>query len=78
MNLKFKIIEKKPKTNVYLIINTSGCELGTVCFYSPWRRYVSIMFEDIVVDSSCHKEISNFLDKLMEERKNEMEKDKIN
>lgn len=68
-NLKFKLLEKKPKTNVYLIINNSKCELGTICWYSPWRKYISIMYEDIVVDSSCHKEISIFLDKLMEERK---------
>jgi hypothetical protein len=67
--LRFKVIEKKPKTNVYLISNKEGCELGTVCWYSPWRKYVSIMFEDIVIDSSCHKEIGDFLDKIMEERK---------
>lgn len=68
-NLKFKVLEKKPKTNVYLIINNADCELGTVCWMPSWRRYVSIMYEDIVVDASCHKEISNFLDKLMDERK---------
>lgn len=69
-HLSFELQEKKPKTEVYAIISkNSGDKLGEIFWYPSWRRYVSETYEKVVIDSSCHKEISEFLDKLMEERK---------
>lgn len=68
-NLRFEVKRELPKTKIYLIIsNHSNEELGTIYWFPTWRRYVSETFSNIVVDSSCHKEISEFLDKLMEDR----------
>lgn len=69
-HLKLRLIQIKPRTKVYLLISKYSNEvIGRISWYPHWRRYVSEMRVGVVVDSSCHKEISVLLDKLMDKRK---------
>lgn len=68
--VSFKLIERKPKTNVYEIMSESrGNILGRIFWYGPWRQYVFEPLPDTVWSRGCLKEITSFLDGLMEARK---------
>ena len=73
MNYKYieiKLIENKPKTQVYSILNKNNKYLlGIICWKSTWRKYCFFPNKDTVFDSKCLKDITEFLDKLMKERK---------
>lgn len=59
------------KTAVYVVLSTSTerCELGSIKWYAPWRRYTFYTLPDKILDANCLKEITTFIDKLMAERK---------
>jgi hypothetical protein len=63
-------IHRKRKTEVYRCCNkNSGDILGEVKWYSPWRQYCFFV-EDAIFSKGCLKDITNFINKLMENRKN--------
>jgi hypothetical protein len=67
--LKFDLIERKPKTAVYLVRPVKGYEvLGRISWFSHWRRYVFFPLEGTAFDSACLGEIREFMDTLMKER----------
>ena len=68
--LTFYLEERKPKTNVYVVINRlMGCNIGVIKWYRPWRQYCFFPSESTVLHKDCLIEISEFLRKRMEERK---------
>lgn len=68
--LEFELIEKKPKTNVYSINSiASGFKLGIVKWFSSWRQYCFFPNEGTVFDQRCMKDIRDFMQKLMSDRK---------
>lgn len=65
-----ELLEQKPKTSVYVIKNKDSREaIGLVKWYGSWRRYTYQPFCDTVYEQTCMREISDFIDRLMEERK---------
>ena len=67
--LKFDLIERKPKTAVYLVRPFKGYEvLGRISSFSHWRHYVFSPLEGTVFDSACLGEVKEFIDALMMER----------
>lgn len=57
------------KTKRFIVRNNSGEQLGWIHWRNGWRKYVygtSVVGE---YDTNCLKEITSFIDKLMEERK---------
>lgn len=70
--IRFELVEKKPKTNVYDVINkNSGFKLGYIKWYPQWRQYCffPVIYLLTVFSSGCLKDIKNFIDDLMEKRK---------
>lgn len=62
----------KGKTKRFVVLNTSGDKLGWIHWRSGWRRYVYGTGQTVTeYDVNCLTEISNFITKLMEDRKND-------
>jgi hypothetical protein len=61
---------KPRKTKMYAVIsNHDGTELAEIKWDGAWRTYVSLPFGDMKWSAGCHREIANFLDNIMLERK---------
>lgn len=68
--IQFDLIEEKPKTNVYSVINISGgYSLGLVKWHPAWRQYCLFSEEQTIWNKDCLKEIEKFIQKLMNDRK---------
>jgi len=66
----FVKVEEKPKTAVYEVRSrSSGIVLGTVQWYGPWRKYCFYSRPETVWNSSCMIEVSDFMLKLLRDRK---------
>ena len=68
-------LEAKTKTKQFEIKNKSGCSLGYVKWYAPWRKYcffTSDVVSGLVFDAGCLTGICNFINKLMAERKEKL------
>ncbi len=63
------------KTPIYYISSNTDSDaemsLGTITWYSQWRRYVFTPTPKSIVcfDHTCLLDIANFIDTLMQERK---------
>jgi len=62
-HLIFKIIGRKPKTNVYQVLSNDGIVLGSIYWYGKWRQYIfePDMLITCVFSSSCLLEIVQFI-----------------
>jgi len=70
--LKFKLIEKKPKTNVYSVFSIMGeYSIGKIKWYPAWRKYCFFPNAMTIWDSNCLIEVVKQIAKLMKERKSE-------
>ncbi len=69
--IRFDLIEKKPKTNVYAVINISGeYPLGHIKWYGSWRQYCFFADEgSIILNKGCMQTIFLFIQELMEKRR---------
>ena len=69
--IEFKLIEEKPKTSVYSILNKkSMMTLGYIKWYGPWRQYCFFPERiDLVLNMDCMQYIIDFIKELMEKRK---------
>ena len=66
---------KPRKTKMYAVFsNHDGTELSEVGWDGAWRQYLSFPFGDTKWSSSCLRELADFLDWLMLERKKTMVK----
>lgn len=66
------MIEEKPKTSVFSCINIrSGVSIGVVKWHAPWRQYCYFPRGWTVYSRGCMEDIIDFINKLMEERKND-------
>lgn len=61
--------EEKPKTAVYRVESKDGDVLGTVKWCAPWRQYCYFPVSEIIMARSCLKELCDFIQKLMDNRK---------
>ena len=70
--LRFEMVEKKPKTEVYVVSSLKEFDtevLGKISWYGKWRRYVFYPSEGTLFDAACLGEVKEFIDNLMKERK---------
>lgn len=68
-------LEKGRKMLKYNVINDAlGQTIGIIHWRGGWRQYVFCADADIDMSRSCHKEIDEFIDKLMRDWKKEKEK----
>ena len=68
--MTFELIDKKPKTTVWLVVNnTSGSLLGGIEWYPPWRQYVFMPEGQTVFNNGCLKDIQDFLTELNSRQK---------
>ncbi|HSA75498.1 MAG TPA: hypothetical protein VLE21_04850 [Candidatus Nitrosocosmicus sp.] len=66
--MQVEILEVKPKTCVFLIVNGGGVnitELGSVKWYPQWRQYCFFPKGNRVFSNGCMNDINNFIKKLM-------------
>lgn len=69
--LEFKLYKELPKTKVFNVINKKSENLlGRIGWYPQWRQYVFIPAFQTIYSSGCLKDIKDFIDNLMIERKN--------
>jgi len=62
--------EKGKKTDKYGVWNVKFNEwIGTIYWRGGWRQYVFRACPDVDMSRSCMKEVSDFIDSLMENRK---------
>lgn len=68
--VEFVVAEKKPKTNVYSVLSkNNGDILGRIYWYSPWRQYIFHPAPQSIWSRGCLKQVMDFIQKLMDERK---------
>lgn len=72
--LTFKEIPKPEsrKTKLFSVLGIGGCLLGKIAWHAHWRCYTFQEAHGVhewVFDAKCLREIADFLDKLMAERK---------
>jgi hypothetical protein len=63
--ITFQLIECKPKTTVWSVINNnSKFELGIISWYSGWRQYVIDFVANTTFNDGCLKDVIEFLEDL--------------
>ena len=68
--IEFEVIDKKPRTLVYSVINIkSEMSLGTIQWHGAWRQYCFFPIPYTIFNIECMEHIIKFIQKLMEERK---------
>jgi hypothetical protein len=73
--LRFEELTVKTKTKQFAVKNKLfGGMIGHIKWHAPWRKYCFFVNGDFVFDAGCLSDITDFLDKLMSERKKEKEK----
>lgn len=78
-SLSFEITEKKPKTNVFIVLSKcSEIELGRVKWYPSWRHYCFFptIETETVYSDRCLISIGEFLSDLNREYKQKLKGDK--
>jgi hypothetical protein len=67
-------LKKGQKLHQYLVYNHSLYEgIGIIHWRGGWRQYVFQAYPKIDMSRGCHKQIDEFIDKLMEEWKKKQE-----
>jgi len=68
--LTFRLHDKSEsgKTNIWKIISSS-IEIGTVKWFGHWRKYVFYPADNVLFDTTCLREISDFLSAKTQEHK---------
>ena len=68
--LEFILLDKTPKTYIYLVYNkVTDEELGTIEWNGAIFSYAFYSDCALMLSKSCLNDISNFIEKLMKERK---------
>lgn len=69
-HIKFVPGRPKPKTKVWSILNNYGDgELGTVQWFSRWRKYSFFPADNTVYEEVCLREIADFCQRKTTEHK---------
>jgi len=67
--LNYTEVGNTGKTKLVGVGNNYGEKLGYIKYHSPWRKYIFSPITDSLYDTSCLKDICDFIDELMAERK---------
>jgi hypothetical protein len=74
---KWIVFKELPKgknrlTRLFVVLNTeSQTPIGNIAWYGAFRQYSFFPKENTVFEKTCLKDISEFLQQLMDERKHE-------
>lgn len=69
-HIEFELVEQKPKTLVYDILNiNSGDKIGTIKWFANWRQYVFFPTNDCVFSCGCLADIIDFTKKVQDNHK---------
>ncbi len=60
---------RAPKTARFFVLSEKGEGLGKIAWYGPWRRYTFSADDTTLFEPTCLREIAQFLDDLMAERR---------
>jgi hypothetical protein len=72
--LEVELITEGEKTNIYSILNKNfNISLGIIKWNGKWRQYCFYPESERVFSIGCMQDISKFIIKLREERKNKKE-----
>ena len=64
-HIHFVMIEQKTKTSVWVYLtNQENDGLGSVKWYSPWRRYCFFPVAETVYEKTCLTDIIHFIKQL--------------
>ncbi len=63
-----RLIERKPKTNVYEVASQNGDVLGIIKWYPQWRQYCFFPTSETVWSIGCLQDVLSVLAKLKEGR----------
>ena len=77
--INFLFIEKSDsgKTDIFKVVNKeTNVSLGGIMWYGPWRKYAFFPNPDMVFESQCLMDITNFLNELMKKWKEEKRRQK--
>lgn len=65
--IEFKLVEQKPKTLVYDILNSnSDDKIGTVKWYAQWRQYIFFPANNCIFSCGCLEDIIDFTKKVQD------------
>jgi len=68
--VKFTLAQRKARTNVYFVVSKSDNSiLGRIYWECPWRQYVFHPAPKTIWSCGCLKQVIDFIQKLMDERK---------
>lgn len=68
--IRFYELIRGKKTSVWACQNRKhGTILGAVKWNAPWRQYCFFSEREIILSAGCHRDIADFIDQLMRERK---------
>jgi len=68
--ITFVELPPKPKAKMFDVMNMKSDDwLGVVRWYAPWRKYCFFPADDIVFCADCLRDIQDFINKLMDERR---------
>jgi hypothetical protein len=68
--IEFVLSEEKPKTKVWTVeVKENGDIIGTVKWYSGWRKYAFFPEDNTVYENDCLRDIADFIEKQMRLRK---------
>ena len=68
--LLFELLEKKPKTSVWLVRSkTQNSILGRIAWFASWRQYTFDPTPHTTFNCTCMQDICAFIDKQMDARK---------
>lgn len=70
--LEFLEVHDTGKTKVFKVVNKQhGSDLGKICWFASWRRYVFMTsVNNLVFDAGCMENIKDYIDYLMKSRTN--------
>lgn len=67
--LEFHIVDRKTKTVVIHVHNTSNQYLGVITWYCPWRQYTYQPNPAIIFNNGCLQDIADVLTSLNDAHK---------
>lgn len=67
--LSFRQIKDTGKTKAWTVHSPGAVFLGDVSWYSQWRRYVFFPNDGMLFDADCLRNITEFIEARMKERK---------
>lgn len=68
------MILQKEKTAIYNVVTKENdCTIGQIRWFGQWRKYSFFPYNDTVWESKCLIDIVQFMNELMQKRKDERE-----